>query len=152
LTAAPFLLEGAMSTIEHDQGSSGRPPPVTNRAHPRVYTILIALTLWFIFAVWAFSGPGLSNYLLFIVSGFLCVALGLPLILFRVGRARGTAQQSTAQQSDDQPPLRDWVRWDYDTQTGRLAGSSAATQILLPIAAAAVGMTAIAIVYLVTAG
>ncbi len=132
-----------MTTIDHGHHGDGNQPqpPVTNRAHPRVYTILIALTLWFILAVWAFSGEGgLVNYLLFVVSAFLCVALGLTLILFRVGRARRTAQA-------DQPPLRDWVRWDYETQTGRLAGSSAAAQILLPVAAAAVGMTAIGIAY-----
>jgi hypothetical protein len=132
---------------DRHHGDIGGPrPPLTNRAHPRLYTILIALTLWFILAVWAFAGPGLSNYLLFIVSGFLCVAVGLPLILFRVGRARRAAR------GGDQPPLRDWVRWDYDTSTGRLAGSSAAAQILLPIAAAAIGMTAIGIVYRVTGG
>jgi hypothetical protein len=136
-----------MTTIDHGQHGDGNQPqpPVTNRAHPRVYAILIGLTLWFIFAVWAFSGAGLVNYLLFVVSGFLCVALGLTLILFRVGGRRAT--QVDATRRDAQPPLRDWMRWDYDTRTGRLAGSSAAAQILLPIAAAAVGMTAIGIAY-----
>ncbi len=136
-----------MTTIEHNHRSGQPQPPLTNRAHPRIYAILIALTLWFIFAVWAFSGGGgLVDYLLFVVSGFLCVALGLPLILFRVGRARGAAP------GDCQPPLRDWLRWDYDTSTGPLAGSSAAAQILLPVAAAAIGMTAIGIIFHVTGG
>jgi hypothetical protein len=140
-----------MTTIEHGHDSSGQQPPVTNRAHPRLYTILIALTLWFILAVWAFSGGGgLVDYLLFVVSAFLCVALGLQLIMFRVGGGRAT-QVDTAE-GGDQPSLRDWLRWDYDTSTGRLAGSSAAAQILLPIAAAAIGMTAIGIIFHVAGG
>jgi hypothetical protein len=40
---------------------------------------------------------------------------------------------------------------DYETRTGRLSGKEAAGQIVLPIAAAAVGMTAIAIVFYIAA-
>jgi hypothetical protein len=120
--------------------------PVTSRAHPGIYAIVIALTAWFIVSAWSFAGGGVTDYLLFIVSGFLCVAIGLPLILFRVGRA-GPSLQGRSSRGYEQPSLRDWMRWRYDTRTGQLSGSSAATQILLPIAAAAIGMTAIGIAY-----
>jgi hypothetical protein len=80
------------------------------------------------------------NYLLFVVSGFIFIAVMLPLILSRVGT-------DDAARNDKQPPLRDWRTRDYDTWTGRLSGAQAATQILLPVAAAAVGMTLIAIVF-----
>lgn len=135
---------------EQTQQPEQQQTPVTSRAHPGIYAIVIGLTVWFILAVWAFAGGGLVNYLLFVVSGFLCVAIGLPLILFRVARARPSLQ-GRSQQGYEQPPLRDWMRWRYDTSTERLSGSEAAVQILLPIAAGAFGMTAIAIVYLVTA-
>lgn len=143
-----------MATIdERNRGSHEQQqrPPVTSRAHPAIYTIVIALTVWFIAASWIFSGHGLTNYLLVVVTGFLCVAIGLPLILFRVARARPSLQ-GRSPQGIEQPPLRDWMRWRYDTWTGRLSGSNAATQILLPIAAAAIGMTAIGIAYRLAGG
>ena len=55
-------------------------------------------------------------------------------------------------QGIEQPPLRDWMHWRYDTSTERLSGASAAVQILLPIAAAAIGMTAIGIAYRLAGG
>jgi hypothetical protein len=124
---------------------------VTSRAHPVIYVIVIGLTIWFIGAAWSFSGAGVTDYLLFIVSAFLCVAIGLPLILFRVARARPSLQGRSAQ-GYEQPPLREWMRWRYDTSTGRLSGSNAIAQILLPIAAAAIGMTAIGIAFRVAGG
>jgi hypothetical protein len=138
-----------MATINQryrDRHDKQQRPPVTSRAHPGIYAIVIALTVWFIAAAWSFAGGGVADYLLFVVSGFLCVAIGLPLILFRVARAR-PAQQGRSPQGNEQPPLRDWMRWRYDTRTERLSGSAAAVQILLPIAAAAIGMTAMGIIY-----
>ena len=126
-------------------------PPVTSRAHPGIYVIVIGLTIWFIAAAWSFAGAGVTNYLLFVVSGFLGVAIVLPLILFRVARARPSLQGHSPR-GREQPPLREWVHWDYDTWTGRLSGASAAAQILLPIAAAAIGMTAIGIAYRLAGG
>jgi hypothetical protein len=142
----------------NEQHRGGHEPqqraPLTSRAHPGVYGILIGLTVWFVAAAWFFSGGGgITNYLLFIVSGFLiCLAVGLPLILFRVARARPALQGRSSIKGYQQPPLRDWMQWIYDTKTGRLSGSSAMAQILLPIAAAAIGMTAIGIIYRIAGG
>jgi len=143
-----------MATIDerYRESDDQQQPPVTSRAHPRIYTIVIGLTIWFICGVWIFSGGGgVTNYLLFVVTGFLCIAIGLPLILFRVARAR-PAMQGRSPEGVEQPSLRDWMRWRYDTWTERLSGASAAAQILLPIAAAAVGMTAIGIAYRLAGG
>jgi L-asparagine transporter-like permease len=112
--------------------------------HPRVYTILIGLTAWFALAVWSFAGVGLVNYLLFVVCGFLFVAVALMLILSSVGH--------TTAREDQKPSFRDWARRGYETWAGEVSGAEAATQILLPIAAAAVGMTAIGIIFYVTTG
>jgi hypothetical protein len=146
-------LEVAMATIEerHRGSHEQQRTPVTSRAHPGIYAIVIGLTAWFICAVWIFAGGGLSDYLLFVVSGFLCVAIGLPLILFRVASAR-PSMQGRSPQGYEQPSLRDWMRWRYDTWTERLTGADAAVQILLPIAAGAIGMTAIGIVYRLAVG
>jgi hypothetical protein len=142
-----------MATIDerYQDGHEQQQPPVTSRAHPGIYAIVIALTVWFVAAAWSFAGGGLANYLLVVVTGFLGVAIGLPLILFRVARARPSLQ-GRSPTGDEQPRLRDWMRWRYDTSTERLMGSAAAVQILLPVAAAAIGMTAIGIIYHVAGG
>ena len=62
--------------------------------------------------------------------------------------ARGRTK-SAARNDDNQPSLRDWAAGDFDTCQGRLSGAQAALQILLPIAVAALGMTAFGIVFLI---
>lgn len=99
-----------------------------------------ALVTWFVLAMWSFAGGGgLVDYLLFVVSAFLFVTVALSLILSRVQRGDTPAPE---------PSLREWATWGYETWTGRLSGMAAAVQILLPIAAAPIGMTAIGIIYL----
>ncbi len=114
----------------------------TSRLHPHVYMIGGVLIAWFVLAMWSFAaGGGLVDYLLFIVSAFLFVTVALSLILSRVGRGNTPPSE---------PSLREWTTGGYETWTGRLSGMAAAAQILLPIAAAPVGMTAIGIIYLAT--
>jgi hypothetical protein len=120
---------------------------VTNWLHPRVYMLVIALTAWFALAIWSFAGSGVVDYLLFIVSGFMFVAVALPLILSRVGHADPAAPHGDEPPRDAEPSLREWAAADYDTWTGRLKGAQAAAEILLPIAAAAVGMTVIGLLF-----
>ncbi len=114
--------------------------PVTSWLHPRIYVLMIAFTAWFALAIWNFAGSGIVNYLLFVVSGFMFVTVTLTLILSRVGHSGAPAQRKALS-------LRAWARWDYDTRTGRLSGAQAAAQILLPLAAAAVGMTVIGFIF-----
>lgn len=115
--------------------------PITSRLHPRVYAMVIGLALWFVLSVWSFfTGAGVTDYLLFIVSGFIFVAVALPLVLSRVGRTDGAAEID-----GKLPSFHDWAAWDFDTCQGRLSGAQAAAQILLPIAAVAFGMTAFGI-------
>jgi hypothetical protein len=138
-TTAAGTTDARMASAEADRHrASADSRPSTSWMHPRVHTILIALTAWFVLAVWSFAGQGLVNYLLFIVSGFMFVAVALPLILSRVGAAAG---------DENVPSLRDWAKSQYETSAGKVSGAAAAAQILLPIAAAAVGMTAIGMIF-----
>jgi hypothetical protein len=150
-------MEGAMSNMPNFTDSGSTHPasenpachtvkrtrrPATSSLHARVYTLLIVFSAWFALAVWSFAGGGLSDYLLVIVSGFIFVVVVLQLILSRVGRPRKPSI------GDDHPPsLRDWATWDFETWQDRLSGAQAALHILLPIAAAAVGMTAFGILF-----
>jgi hypothetical protein len=118
--------------------SSDAQRPSTSRLHRHVYMLGGALIAWFVLAIWSFAGGGgLVDYLLFIVSAFLFVTVALSLILSRVQRGDTPAPE------DREPSLREWATRGYETWTGRLSGTAAAVQILLPIAAAPVGMTAI---------
>ena len=130
-----------MST-DDNRPPSHAPAPATNRMHRRVYTLVIAFAAWFALAVWSFAGSGVTDYLLFVVSCFVFIAVALPLILSRVKRADESSPR------DQEPSLRAWAAGEYETWTGRLSGAAAAAQLLLPIAAAAVGMTLIGIVFL----
>ena len=145
LWAAPVLV-GAMNITDNPHTDNGRTRPTSNRLHPGVYGILIALAAWFALAVWSFAGGGVTDYLLFIVSGFIFVAVALPLILSRVGYDQ--AAHEAEEQEGNAPSLPDWAASNYETWTGPLSGAEAATQILLPIAAGAVGMTVIGIIFL----
>jgi hypothetical protein len=117
---------------DNDRNGPGR--PVTSLLHPLVYAIVIALAGWLVLSIWLFAGSGVVDYLLFIVSGFIFIAVALPLILSRVGR--GGAPKSGKPQS-----FHEWAEGDFDTPDDRLTGIEATTQILLPIAAVAFGMT-----------
>jgi hypothetical protein len=107
----------------------------TDLLHPRVYTLMTGLAAWLIMSVWIFAGVSSTDYLLAIVSGFLFTVVALQFILSRLRRRQSEA-----------PSFRMWGSSDFETWTGKLRGSHAATEILLPIAAVAFGMTAFGIV------
>ena len=50
-------------------------PLVTDRLHSRVYASLIGFALSMVLWVWSFVGSGETDYLLFIVSGFIGVVV-----------------------------------------------------------------------------
>jgi len=108
---------------------------VTRRLHRRVYEAMVGLALWLMLSVWLFAGGGIVDYLLFIVCGFFFIVVALQLILSRVARIDDGAD------GDKLPSYRDWSAADFEIWQSRLSGTQAATQILLPIAAVAIGMT-----------
>jgi hypothetical protein len=120
--------------------------PVSNQLHPRVYFAIVGLALWLALAVWAFAWDSYTDYLLAIVSGFIFIAVILPLALFRMGRKHPA--------SDDGPraeeSFRDWAAREFGAGQDHLKGSHAAIEAVLPIAALAFGMTAFGIVLYLT--
>ncbi|MFZ1152141.1 MAG: hypothetical protein WAR76_20820 [Xanthobacteraceae bacterium] len=120
---------------------------MTDRLHSRVYAILIGLALWTALWVWSFVGGGETDYLLFIVTGFIVVVVALQLVLMRVQRAdkAADADNSADDSKDGALSFRQWARGEFETERGRLRAAEAALLILLPIAAAAIGMMAFGI-------
>jgi len=120
----------------------GRGRPVSDRLHPLIYATIIGLILWFVLSLWGFAGSGDADYLLAVVSGFL---LGVVLLTFALRRA-WLGQRDSERTADDERSFGDWASGRFDTWQDRRRGASAAVEVLLPIAAAAFGMTAFAIV------
>ena len=135
-----------MQSPETDNRNNAK-PPVTGALHSWVYTALIGLALWMVLWVWSFVGSGETDYLLFIVSGFITVVVALQLILMRVRRADKTADDNTP--DSGAVSFREWARGEFETEGGRLRAADASILILLPIAAAAIGMMAFGIEFLV---
>jgi len=127
------------STERKRQPGKGLTPRVTRRLHPRVYGLLVGLALWLVMSVWLFAGAGTTNYLLFVVSAFIFIAVALPSILSRVGPIEPVGAAET------RLSFREWAKSDFDTWQGRVSGAEAAVQVLLPICAVAFGMTAFGI-------
>ena len=118
--------------------------PASNRLHPAVYVAIVGLALWLMLAVWAFAWDGYTDYLLAVVSGFVFMAVVLPLTLWRVGRKHPGADAAPTEL------FRDWAAREFNTGQDQLKGANAAVEIFLPIAALAFGMTAFGIVLYLT--
>jgi hypothetical protein len=134
-----------MSADDNKRNSANR--PVTGSLHPRVYTVLIGLALWMALWVWSFVGGGETDYILFIVTGFIVVVVALQLVLMRVRRADKPvdADNGADDSSDGALSFQQWARVQFEAERGRLRAAEAAVLILLPIAAAAIGMMAFGI-------
>jgi hypothetical protein len=116
--------------------------PTTDQIHPAVYMAIAALlALFVVSSIVAFGNDGYTDYLLAVVALFFVMAVGLPYVLWRVWRRRSGGEEP-------RQSLRDWWRAECETWQGRLTGRDAAVQMLLPVGACAVGMTAIATVML----
>jgi hypothetical protein len=125
-----------MPNTTSDRNNSGNRAKRYGDLHPRVYAALIGLSLWFVVWVWSFFSAGLVGYLLLVVSGLIGVVIALWLIL---ASRRPT---EIANSNTDQPPsFHDWVRGEFDTEHGPVSSADAAIIVLLPIVAAAIGIT-----------
>jgi hypothetical protein len=120
--------------------------PVSDSLHPRVYQSMVGLLMLYVVSVWLLFGDDSQNALVYtVVTGLFVVAIMIPFVLWRTwcrNRGRDAPEPSTT--------FRDWACREFDTCTGRARGSTAAVEALLPIAAVAVGMMALAFVYFLT--
>jgi len=119
---------------------NGKAVHATSRLHPRVYAALVCLAAFFVVSAWiGFAASGNTDYLLFVMSAFVAMAVALPTVVWitwRHHRRRDPGQEES---------FADWARGEFDIGKGHMSGASAAIEILLPIAAVAFGMLAFAI-------
>jgi len=121
--------------------SADAPPRIgeeSPRAHRRIPAPLLALMGlclgWFVPIGWlAYGGSTDTVMAMLLVSVFATVALGVPWLLVRT--SRGRVDTTSAYRP------RQWLRGQFETFTGRLPSREAIILILLPLGAAAVGIT-----------
>jgi hypothetical protein len=140
-------MEGTMSNTvqENRQLASER---VVRDLHPAIYMALVGLTLWLALAIWGFGYDGQTDYLLAIVSGFLFIAVAIPSTLALMVHCQ---KNSDERKSSGEASFQEWMTGNFDTWQDRVKGRNAAVEVLLPMAAIAIGMTAFAIVLHFTA-
>ena len=123
-------------------------PRATDRLHPMVYVALAGLAVWLVVAAWAFfSYGGYIDLDLGIVSALVAMLIAIPSALLLIWNTFKPADQSRPGAGR----LRDWISGDFDMRQGRRTSKSAAVEILLPMMAAVLGITAIGIVFDLTA-
>jgi hypothetical protein len=115
--------------------------PATGRVHPFVPAAIVGLTLLYVLAAWAIADDSYSSYIITIVSGFALIAAAIPLALWRTWR-----RNRNRQTPGDGGSFADWASGEFETWQYPLKGTHAAIEILIPIAAVALGMTAFTVI------
>lgn len=108
-----------------------------------LFKLIAALAGLYVLAAWGFAGPGDTAPLLAVVSLFFGLAVGLVALLYRTRRCHGRTE--LGEEECRVESLAEWIGREVETSTGRLRGSAATTQIVLPLAAVAVGMVLFAV-------
>jgi hypothetical protein len=137
---------------DHDRAPSRQEiKQVGRNLHSKVYVALVGLVLWLVLAIWGFGYDGQTDYLLAIVTGFLIIAVAIPATLALMAHSQGDSVDGKSSAPHDTKSFRQWAAEDFDTWQGRIKGRNAAVEVLLPMAAIAIGMTAFAIILHFTA-
>lgn len=112
--------------------------------HPLVYKAAIGLVALFVLAAWVlFDRQDDVELPLAIVALFMLVAVLLPYLLWRTWRSNQRRPPSLTSNSG----FRKWADGSIEVWQSRLKGSDAAIDILLPLAAVALGLLALGIAF-----
>jgi hypothetical protein len=111
--------------------------------HPLVNMSIIGFVLMFVAAMWMFfdSDP-YGAWLDVVITGLFIMAIAIPVLLWLTWR-----RNADGARDDSHPSFRDWAVGEFDTLTGPVKGANATAEVLLPIAAVAVGMTVLGLVF-----
>jgi hypothetical protein len=126
--------------------------PVFDHFHPKVYMIGLAFVVWFALAAWVlfdhkFDRVDDMALPLAMISALLLFVILLVAALTSVWKRHRLGDDGHAQNV----AFRDWRLGNFAIWDGSLKSRDAAIDMLLPLAAAAFGLTAIGVVFLVCA-
>lgn len=122
--------------------------PIFDPLHPNIYGAAVGLVAWFVLAAWILfdrqNDIGLPPAM---VSVLLLVAVMLPWSLSLVWKRH----RMPYQEHPISTSFHDWRVGEFAVWGSKLQGMHAAIDMLLPLAAVAFGLTAIGIVFLISA-
>jgi hypothetical protein len=122
--------------------------PVFDQLHPTIYAAEMGLVAWFALVAWIFfdrqNDIGLP---LAMVSLLLLFAILLPWSLSLIWRKH----RMPSERHPHKLSFRDWRAGDFAVWGSKLHSTHAAIDMLLPFAAAAFGLTALGVVFLICA-
>ena len=117
--------------------------PINDELHPRIYKAMLALTLWLVLSIWfLFDRGAYVGLILAMITVFFVIFAGIPAALWLTWRRNAERDEQR-----DPQTYREWSSHRFATWTGRISGTEAATQILLPLAAVSIGMTIFGIIF-----
>jgi hypothetical protein len=121
--------------------------PISDSLHRFVNMAIIGLVLMFVAAMWMFFDSGTYQaWLDVVVTGLFVIAIGIPALCWLTWRRNVEGARDHAHLSF-RVSFRDWARGEFATWTGPVKGANATAEVLLPIAAVAVGMTLLGLVF-----
>jgi hypothetical protein len=121
--------------------------PVSDSLHPLVNIAIIGLVAMFVAAVWMFfDSDRYGAWLDVVVTGLFVIAIVIPTLCWLTWR-----RNAEGARDESHPGFRDWAEREFDTWTGPVKGTSATAEVLLPIAAVAVGMTVLGLMFAIVA-
>jgi hypothetical protein len=121
--------------------------PTTDGLHPVVYGAMVALTAWFVLSVWALFSGGYASLNDLVITVFFVMAVGIPGAIWLAWRRHRTEEEKRAVS----PQFGRWLAGEFANWTGSQKASQAAIEILLPIAAVAIGITVFGLVFRIVA-
>jgi hypothetical protein len=127
--------------------SANQDHPISDSLHPLVNTAIIGFVLMFVAAMWAFfASDPYGAWLDVVVTGLFVIAVAIPALLWLTWR-----RNAEGARDGGHPRFRDWAAGEFDTSTGVVKGANATAEVLLPIAAVALGMTVLGLVFHIVA-
>jgi hypothetical protein len=120
--------------------------PVFDQLHPRIYAAAVGLIAWFALMAWVlFDRSSDVSLSLMFVTVLFTMAVLLPWTLSLVWKKYVMPQEAHPQSAS----FHDWRSGDFAVWGARLHGTDAAIDVLLPLIAVSVGLTAIGIVFVI---
>ena len=117
--------------------------PISDSLHPLVNVAIIGFVLMFVVAMWMFfASDPYEAWLDVVVTGLFVIAIAIPALLWLTWR-----RNADGARNESHPRFRDWAAGEFDTSTGSVKGANATAEVLLPIAAVAVGMALLGLVF-----
>ena len=118
--------------------------PVFDQLHPRIYGAAVGLIAWFALMAWVlFDRSSDLSLLLMFVTVLFAIAIALPWTLSLIWRKFQMPRHPKP------TSFHDWTDGDFAVWGARLRARDAAIDVLLPLVAVSLGLTAIGVVFVI---